>query len=135
MVSVMFCEVVELGCCSTMQGVMDVISCMNAVFTCFDTLTDRFDVYKVFWNFFNSLQPRIKLVIFNRMFKLKVETVGEVYMAVSGAPEYTENHAQNVVDLGICFLQEVHNLKLPSAVTTEIRIGITSYFYSFIHLI
>lgn len=44
-------------------------------------------------------------------------------MAVSGAPEYTERHAENVVDLGICFLQEVHNLKLPSAVTTEIRIG------------
>ncbi|XP_065225641.1 soluble guanylate cyclase 89Da-like isoform X2 [Planococcus citri] len=101
MVSVMFCEVVELGSTSTMQGVMDVINCMNAVFTCFDTLTDRFDVYKV-------------------------ETVGDVYMAVSGAPEYTEHHAQNVVDLSICFIQEVHNLKVPSAVTIEIRIGIHS---------
>ena len=50
-------------------------------------------------------------------------------MAVSGAPEYTEHHAKNVVDLGICFLQEVHNLKLPSAVTTEIRIGILNFIY------
>lgn len=47
MVSVMFCEVVEMGSTSTLQGVMDVINCMNAVFTCFDTLTDRFEVYKV----------------------------------------------------------------------------------------
>lgn len=47
MVSVIFCEVVELGSTSTMQEVMDVINCMNAVFTCFDALTDRFDVYKV----------------------------------------------------------------------------------------
>lgn len=45
-------------------------------------------------------------------------------MAVSGAPEYAANHAEKVIDLGIGFLQEVHNLKLPSAVMTEIRIGV-----------
>lgn len=44
-------------------------------------------------------------------------------MAVSGAPEFVERHAQNIINLGICFLREVRNLVLPSDVTIEIKIG------------
>lgn len=43
----MFCEVHGLRPQSTIQGVMSVVECMNTVFSCFDSLTDRFNVYKV----------------------------------------------------------------------------------------
>lgn len=101
MVTVMFCGVVRLGVMETTEGAMDMVNCMNAVFTCFDALTDKYDVFKV-------------------------ETVGEVYMAVSGVPTPNDNHAQNVVELGIAFIDGVQKLKLPSGITTTVKIGIHS---------
>lgn len=52
MVSVIFCEVEGLRPQATIQGVMSVVECMNTVFSCFDSLTDRFNVYKV--NYFQN---------------------------------------------------------------------------------
>jgi len=47
----MFCEVEGLRPQATIKGVMDVVECMNTVFSCFDSLTDRFSVYKVIINY------------------------------------------------------------------------------------
>ncbi|XP_021937378.1 soluble guanylate cyclase 89Db-like isoform X2 [Zootermopsis nevadensis] len=99
-VSILFCELVDFSS-STVQDAMDVVMSMNAVFTCFDALMDRYNVYKV-------------------------ETVGQVYMAVSGAPEYTPQHAENVADVALCLLRHVKQLKFPSGITMQIRIGIHS---------
>jgi len=46
-----------------------------------------------------------------------------VYMAVSGAPEYTPEHAENVADVALCLLRHVKRLKLPSGISMQIRIG------------
>lgn len=93
----MFCELV--GCNSeTVQDAMDVVSSMNAVFSCFDELMDEFNVYKV-------------------------ETVGQIYMAVSGAPDRTKTHAQNVADLSLKMVEKIQNLQMPSGGSVEIRIG------------
>jgi len=99
LVSVMFCEVEGLRPQATIQGVMSVVECMNTVFSCFDSLTDRFNVYKV-------------------------ETVNQVYMAVSGAPEYTEEHARNVTDLSLEFAENIRDLQ--SSIRIQIKIGIHS---------
>lgn len=99
-VSILFCELVDFSS-STVQDAMDVVMSMNAVFSCFDALMDRYNVYKV-------------------------ETVGQVYMAVSGAPEYTPQHAENVADVALCLLRHVKQLKLPSGISIQIRIGIHS---------
>ncbi|XP_050436148.1 soluble guanylate cyclase 89Da-like [Adelges cooleyi] len=101
MVSVMFCEVEGLNPQSTIQGVMSVVECMNTVFSCFDALTDRFHVYKV-------------------------ETVNQVYMAVSGAPEYTDEHAQNVIDLSLEFAETISDLQFPDNIRITIKIGVHS---------
>ncbi|XP_050536349.1 soluble guanylate cyclase 89Db-like [Daktulosphaira vitifoliae] len=101
MVSVMFCEVEGLNPLSSIQGVMCVVECMNTVFSCFDSLTDRFHVYKV-------------------------ETVNQVYMAVSGAPEYTEEHARNVTDLSLEFTDNIRELPFPCNLRITIKIGIHS---------
>ncbi|PSN57581.1 Soluble guanylate cyclase 89Db [Blattella germanica] len=55
-----------------------------------------------------------------------VETVGQVYMAVSGAPDITPYHAENVADVSLCLLRQVKQLQLPSGFTIQIRIGIHS---------
>ena len=57
---------------------------------------------------------------FSTTFICQVETVGQVYMAVSGAPEYTPQHAENVADVALCLLRQV---KLPSGISIQIRIG------------
>jgi len=44
------------------------------------------------------------------MFLFKVETVGRVYMAVSGAPAVDAKHADHIADLALSFLSQMHNL-------------------------
>ncbi|KAF2887217.1 hypothetical protein ILUMI_18956, partial [Ignelater luminosus] len=45
-VTVMFCDLVGFNS-STVQDAMDVVASMNEVFSCFDELMDKFNVYKV----------------------------------------------------------------------------------------
>jgi hypothetical protein len=45
-VTIMFSELVGFNS-STVQDAMELVSTMNAVFSCFDSLMDKFDVYKV----------------------------------------------------------------------------------------
>ncbi|XP_076659417.1 soluble guanylate cyclase 89Da-like [Halictus rubicundus] len=99
-ISVLFCELCDFDY-STIEGAMDIVSSMNAVFSCFDSLMDQFNVYKV-------------------------ETVGRIYMAASGAPDRTENHAQNIADVSLQLIKHVQSLKLPSGLDIHIRIGIHS---------
>ncbi|XP_076546019.1 soluble guanylate cyclase 89Da isoform X2 [Osmia lignaria lignaria] len=99
-ITVLFCELCDFDY-STIEGAMDIVSSMNAVFSCFDSLMDEFNVYKV-------------------------ETVGRVYMAASGAPDRTEHHAQNIADFSLQLLKHVRSLKLPSGLDIQIRIGIHS---------
>ncbi|KAG7211720.1 hypothetical protein KM043_010966 [Ampulex compressa] len=99
-ITVLFCELCDFDY-STIEGAMDIVSSMNAVFSCFDSLMDKFNVYKV-------------------------ETVGRVYMAASGAPDRTENHARNIADVSLQLIKHVRSLKLPSGLDIRIRIGIHS---------
>ncbi|XP_043470147.1 soluble guanylate cyclase 89Da-like [Leptopilina heterotoma] len=99
-ITVIFCELCEFDY-STIEGAMDIVTSMNAVFSCFDSLMDKFKVYKV-------------------------ETIGRVYMAASGAPDRTEDHARNAADVSIELLNNVRSIKLPSGLDIHIRIGIHS---------
>lgn len=42
----MFCELVGFNS-STVEDAMELVSTMNAVFSCFDSLMDTFNLYKV----------------------------------------------------------------------------------------
>ncbi|XP_024945973.1 soluble guanylate cyclase 89Db isoform X2 [Cephus cinctus] len=99
-ITVLFCELCDFNY-STIEDAMDIVSSMNAVFSCFDSLMDKFNVYKV-------------------------ETVGRVYMAASGAPDKTEHHARNIADVSLQLITHVRSLKLPSGLDIQIRIGIHS---------
>ncbi|XP_023311275.1 soluble guanylate cyclase 89Db-like [Anoplophora glabripennis] len=99
-VSILFCELVGLTS-STVKETMVVVTTMNAVFSCFDELMDKFNVYKV-------------------------ETVGQVYMVASGAPERTELHAQNIADLALTMLKAIKKITTLDGNGVEIRIGMHS---------
>lgn len=99
-VTILFCELVGFNS-STVEDAMELVSTMNAVYSCFDSCMDQFSVYKV-------------------------ETVGQIYMAVCGAPEPNELHAQNITDVALCMVQHVKQLKIPSGTKVDVRIGIHS---------
>lgn len=53
----------------------------------------------------------------------KVETVGQVYMAVSGAPDINPLHAEHAADLALNMITRIQRLALPGV---TVRIGIHS---------
>ncbi|CAN7994120.1 unnamed protein product, partial [Ixodes hexagonus] len=70
-VTVLFSELVNFPAACRHLSPMQVVSWVNATFSLFDVITDRYGVFKV-------------------------ETVGHVYMIVSGAPERRQDHADQV---------------------------------------
>lgn len=97
-VTILFCELVGF-ISETVAETMHVVTAMNAAFSCFDELMDKFNVYKV-------------------------ETVDKVYMAASGAPERNKTHAVDVADLALSMMQNVKKIQGPHGMPVEIRIGI-----------
>lgn len=116
-VSILFCELVGLTS-ATVKETMMVVETMNSVFSCFDALMDKFKVYKV-WIFLQENQKKYCLNLFFH----QVETVGQVYMVASGAPERTDLHAQNIADLAFAMLRDVKEIRTPENQKVEIRIG------------
>nr|CAD7394584.1 unnamed protein product [Timema cristinae] len=130
-VSVLFCELVDFNSV-TLQDAMDVVTSMNAVFTCFDALMDSTAFYDTMTACsladtdvrLYSIYVTVFIISFRKSYKALVETVGQVYMAVSGAPEFTPDHAQNVADVSLCLVRRVEQMHLPSGIRIQIRIGV-----------
>lgn len=99
-VSVIFVEVLNLydGDASNIQDAMAAVSKLNKVFSALDE---------------EIISP----------FVYKVETVGMVYMAVSGAPDVNPMHAEHACDLALRMIKKVKALSIPGL---SIRIGINS---------
>uniref|UniRef100_A0A1B0GMY5 Uncharacterized protein n=1 Tax=Phlebotomus papatasi TaxID=29031 RepID=A0A1B0GMY5_PHLPP len=88
-VSVLFSDVVTFTEICSRITPMEVVSMLNAMYSIFDTLTERNGVYKV-------------------------ETIGDAYMVVSGAPEKEPNHAEKVCDMALDMVDAIQDLKDPS---------------------
>ncbi|KFM81476.1 Soluble guanylate cyclase 88E, partial [Stegodyphus mimosarum] len=84
-VTVLFSEVVEFSELCARLTAMEAVTCINDVFSLFDKVTDAYNVFKV-------------------------ETVGQVYMLVSGAPERRPDHAQNVAKAALDMVAQVDQL-------------------------
>lgn len=50
----------------------------------------------------------------------QVETIGDAYMVVSGAPEKKANHAERVCDMALDMVEAITDLKDPSTGTNNI---------------
>lgn len=96
-VTVIFAEVQEAVIDdedNQIQSAMNTVATLNKAFSAFDELITSPYAYKV-------------------------ETVGKVYMAVSGAPDENPLHVQNAADLALLMLDAIKNLGI-SGVTVKI---------------
>ncbi|XP_050314807.1 soluble guanylate cyclase 89Da-like [Anthonomus grandis grandis] len=89
-VTILFCELVGLQA-KTVKETMEVVATMNQVFSAFDQLMDRFNVYKV-------------------------ETVGQIYMAACGAPERTDKHAEIMANIALSMLKAAADLSVENKI-------------------
>ncbi|XP_013112475.2 soluble guanylate cyclase 88E isoform X1 [Stomoxys calcitrans] len=101
-VSILFSDVVTFTEICSRITPMEVVSMLNAMYSIFDTLTERNTVYKV-------------------------ETIGDAYMVVAGAPEKDPNHAEKVCDMALDMVDAIKDLKDPSTGQhLRIRVGVHS---------
>ncbi|XP_061398038.1 soluble guanylate cyclase 88E [Musca vetustissima] len=101
-VSILFSDVVTFTEICSRITPMEVVSMLNAMYSIFDTLTERNHVYKV-------------------------ETIGDAYMVVAGAPEKDPNHAEKVCDMALDMVDAIKDLKDPSTGQhLRIRVGVHS---------
>ncbi|KAL1110601.1 hypothetical protein AAG570_008129 [Ranatra chinensis] len=101
-VTILFSDVVTFTEICSHISPMEVVSMLNAMYSIFDKLTELNKVYKV-------------------------ETIGDAYMVVSGAPEVEDNHALKVCDMALDMIDAITDLEDPSTGShLKIRVGVHS---------
>ncbi|KAF5405768.1 hypothetical protein PHET_00762 [Paragonimus heterotremus] len=90
-VSICFTKVVNFGAKCMRINVEQIIGLLNNMYTLFDALTESHKVYKV-------------------------ETIGDSYMLVSGAPHHTPLHAAHITEMALSILESTQKrLQWPEA--------------------
>lgn len=114
-VSILFSDIVTFTEICSRITPMEVVSMLNAMYSIFDTLTERNKVYKVIHNLY-IIVPILFLILQLHELKIQfqVETIGDAYMVVSGAPMTEDNHAEKVCDMALDMVDAITDLKDPS---------------------
>ncbi|XP_076304227.1 soluble guanylate cyclase 88E-like isoform X1 [Tachypleus tridentatus] len=101
-VTILFSDVITFTEICSRITPMEVVTMLNSMYSLFDKLTERHGVYKV-------------------------ETIGDAYMVVSGAPETDSKHSEKVCDMALDMIRVIGELHDPSTgKSLQIRVGIHS---------
>ncbi|XP_050738004.1 soluble guanylate cyclase 88E-like isoform X2 [Eriocheir sinensis] len=101
-VTILFSDVVTFTEICSRITPMEVVSMLNAMYSIFDKLTEKHKVYKV-------------------------ETIGDAYMVVAGAPERQANHGEMVCNMALDMVEAITELTDPSTGNhLRIRVGVHS---------
>ena len=103
-VTVMFVEVCDLVSLNLEPNVL--VAVLNILYSTFDVLCDRFDIFKVSCGMMVS--PPVSSV--SRSLS-QVETVGEVYMAVGGCPKRDIDHAVKATALSLAMMKALPKMR------------------------
>ncbi|XP_055956659.1 atrial natriuretic peptide receptor 2 [Patella vulgata] len=101
-VSIYFSDIVGFTAIATISTAIQIVDLLNDLYTIFDNIISRYDVYKV-------------------------ETIGDAYMVVSGLPERNgDRHITEIADMSLEILQEIKSFKIAHLPEEQcaIRIGL-----------
>ncbi|NJK27617.1 MAG: response regulator [Coleofasciculaceae cyanobacterium SM2_3_26] len=99
--SVLFADIVGFTKRSARVEPLELLDTMNAVFSSFDEIVDRYNLEKI-------------------------KTIGDAYMAVAGLPVPREDHAEAIADMAIDMQTAIRKLNAERDDSLSIRIGIHS---------
>jgi len=101
-VSILFSDIKGFTSISSTVEPKEVMAMLNLLFSKFDALCEKHDVYKV-------------------------ETIGDAYMVVSGLPEKKEMHADALADFALDMVETARTVRSPSdGEPLQIRVGLHS---------